>query len=188
MCMCSERSHHVSEVLGIKRLNCLTRVLHFYHKLWGYITSSRGPESLNRGSTIMNQIIFVQQTLLQRGFVPSRIRLYGSARVDIVEHTNCVWRVIFLFFLFSHGLRLSPLGTAATVWPIAPAPDDRWWWLLWSNLWNANWQGKQKYSERTCPSDPLSTTNRTYLDSGSNPGRRHRLTAWTMSRLDWWWF
>jgi hypothetical protein len=27
-------------------------------------------------------------------------------------------------FFFSHGLRLSPLGTAATVWPNVPAPDD----------------------------------------------------------------
>jgi hypothetical protein len=30
-----------------------------------------------------------------------------------------------IFFIFSHGVRLSPLGTAAIVWPIAPAPDDR---------------------------------------------------------------
>jgi hypothetical protein len=31
-----------------------------------------------------------------------------------------------LFFYFSHGVRLtvSPLGIAATVWPIVPAPDD----------------------------------------------------------------
>jgi hypothetical protein len=29
-----------------------------------------------------------------------------------------------LLFFFSHGLRLSPLGTAATVWPIVPAPDE----------------------------------------------------------------
>jgi hypothetical protein len=28
----------------------------------------------------------------------------------------------------SHGVRLSPLGTAATFWPIVPALDDRWWW------------------------------------------------------------
>jgi hypothetical protein len=28
------------------------------------------------------------------------------------------------FIFFSHGVRLIPLGTAATVWPIAPAPDD----------------------------------------------------------------
>jgi hypothetical protein len=31
---------------------------------------------------------------------------------------------IFLFN-FSHGVRLSPVSPAATVWPIVPAPDDR---------------------------------------------------------------
>jgi hypothetical protein len=34
-------------------------------------------------------------------------------------------------------------------WPIVPAPDDRW---LWRNLWNEDWHGKPKYSEKTCPS------------------------------------
>jgi hypothetical protein len=52
------------------------------------------------------------------------------------------------------GLRPSPLGTVATLWPIAPAPDD-----MWSNRWNENWQGKLKYSEKTCTSVTLSTTN-----------------------------
>jgi hypothetical protein len=28
-------------------------------------------------------------------------------------------------FFFSHGVRLSPFGTVATVWPIVPVPDDR---------------------------------------------------------------
>jgi hypothetical protein len=55
-------------------------------------------------------------------------------------------------------------------WPIVPAPDDRWW--LWSNRWNVNWQGKPKYLEKTCPSATLSTTNPTWPDLGSNPGRR----------------
>jgi hypothetical protein len=72
--------------------------------------------------------------------------------------------------MYSHGVRLSPLGTAATVWPIVSAPDDRWW--LWSNGWNANWQRKPKYSEKTCPSATLSNTNPTWTDPGSNPGRR----------------
>jgi hypothetical protein len=48
-------------------------------------------------------------------------------------------------------------------WPIVPAPDDRWWWL-WRNWWNKDWQGKPKYSEKTCPSATLSTTNPTSLD------------------------
>jgi hypothetical protein len=57
-------------------------------------------------------------------------------------------------------------------WPIGPAQMiDRWWWL-WRNWWNEDWQGKPKYSEKTCPSATFSTTNPTWLDPGSNPGRR----------------
>jgi hypothetical protein len=56
-------------------------------------------------------------------------------------------------------------------WPIVPAPDDSWWWL-WRNWWNEDWQGKPKYSEKTCPSVTLSTTNPTWLDPGLNLGRR----------------
>jgi hypothetical protein len=66
-------------------------------------------------------------------------------------------------------VRLSPVGTSATNWPIVPAPDDRWW--VWSSRWNENWQGKPKYSEKTCPSSTLSTTNPTLPDLGSIPDR-----------------
>jgi hypothetical protein len=79
---------------------------------------------------------------------------------------SLTWPV--LFFNVSHRARLSPRGTAATVWPTVPAPDDRWWWV-WSNRWNANWQGKPKYSEETCPSTTLSPPNPTWPDPGSNP-------------------
>jgi hypothetical protein len=44
-----------------------------------------------------------------------------------------------------------------------------WWWRIW---WDVDWQGKPKYSEKTCPSATLSTRNRTWPDPGSNPGRR----------------
>jgi hypothetical protein len=73
-------------------------------------------------------------------------------------------------YYYSHGVRLSPLGTAATVWPIIPAPDDRWW--LWSNRWSVNWQGKPKHSDKTCSSATLSTINPTWPHSGSKPDRR----------------
>jgi hypothetical protein len=56
-------------------------------------------------------------------------------------------------------------------WPIVQAPDDRWGWL-WSNWWTEDWQGKPKYSDKTCPSATLSTTNPTWPDQGSNSGRR----------------
>jgi hypothetical protein len=68
-------------------------------------------------------------------------------------------------------VRLSPLGTSATVWLIIPTPYDRWWWL-WSSRWNENWQEKPKYSEKTFPSATLSTINPTWPDLGSNPDRR----------------
>jgi hypothetical protein len=34
------------------------------------------------------------------------------------------------------GVSLSPLGTSASVRPIAPAPDGRRWWV-----WNSRWKG-----------------------------------------------
>jgi hypothetical protein len=41
---------------------------------------------------------------------------------------------------------------------------------FWSNLWNKNWQGKPKYSEKTYPSATLSTTKSHMTDPVSNPG------------------
>jgi hypothetical protein len=62
------------------------------------------------------------------------------------------------------------------VWHIAVASldlelNDRWRWF-WRNWWNEDWQRKPKYSEKTCPSPTLSTTNPTWLDPVLNPGRR----------------
>jgi hypothetical protein len=48
-------------------------------------------------------------------------------------------------------------------------PGWLWCWIIWCN---EDWQGKPKYSEKTCPSAALSTTNPTWPDPGSNPGRR----------------
>jgi hypothetical protein len=47
-------------------------------------------------------------------------------------------------------------------------PGWLWWWRIW---WSEDWQGKPKYSEKTCPSATLSTTNPTWADPGLNPGR-----------------
>jgi hypothetical protein len=72
-----------------------------------------------------------------------------------------------IFFLFVQW----NFGYWGHYWPIVPAPDDRWWWL-WRNWWNGDWQGKPKYSEETCPSATLSTTNPTWPDPVLNTGRR----------------
>jgi hypothetical protein len=73
-------------------------------------------------------------------------------------------------------VRLSPLGTSATNWPIVPTPDDRRWWI-WSSRCNENWQGKPKYSVETCPSATLPSTNPIWPDLSSNPGRRSEKQA-----------
>jgi hypothetical protein len=65
--------------------------------------------------------------------------------------------------------KLGPLGTSATEWPIVPAPGWLWWWSIWLN---EVWQGRTKYSEKTCPSATSSTTNPTWPDPGLNQGRR----------------
>jgi hypothetical protein len=48
-------------------------------------------------------------------------------------------------------------------------PGWLWWW---SNWWNEDWQGRPKYSEKTCPNATLSTTNPIWPGPGLNPGRR----------------
>jgi hypothetical protein len=66
------------------------------------------------------------------------------------------------FIFIASGVGLSPLY-CGYFWPIVPTPGDRWGWL-WRNLWNEDWQGKPKYSEKTCPSATSSTTNPTWPD------------------------
>jgi hypothetical protein len=63
------------------------------------------------------------------------------------------------------GVRLSPLGTSATNWPIVPAPDDRWW--VWSSRWNENWQGNRSTRRKPAPV-PLRPPQ-ILPDLGSNP-------------------
>jgi hypothetical protein len=65
---------------------------------------------------------------------------------------------------------MNPLGTSASILPIVPAPDHRWW--VWGSRQNENYPGKPKYSEITCPTPTLSTANPIWPDLGSKPGRR----------------
>jgi hypothetical protein len=118
----------------------------------------------------IHQIIFFfrlyDSTLIHKIKIP--LTLFPTNRV--IHNFSQVDFFIFYFIDSWCGLRLSPLGTSATIWPIVPAPDDRWW--VWSSRSNENWQGKPKCSEKTCPSTTLSTTNPTWPYLGWNPGRR----------------
>jgi hypothetical protein len=75
-------------------------------------------------------------------------------------------------FLFRTVGRWSPIWSTRHVghWmTYCTWPGWLWWWRIW---WNEDWQGKPKYSEKTCPSATLSTTNLTWPDPDLNPGRR----------------
>jgi hypothetical protein len=85
------------------------------------------------------------------------------------ECQNTVSITLLIVSLLGGGVQLGPLGTAATDWPIVACPGWLWWWRIW---WNEDWQGKAKYSKKTRPSATLFTTNPTWRDPGSNPGRR----------------
>jgi hypothetical protein len=79
--------------------------------------------------------------------------------------------IIIIIIIIISGVGLSPLGTAATSGLLyKPQMRDEGW--LWSNWWNEDWQGKPKYSEKTCPSATLSNTNPTRPDPGLKPGRQ----------------
>jgi hypothetical protein len=59
----------------------------------------------------------------------------------------------YIFFIILIGVRLTPLRTADTIGLLCRLcqPQMTWWWL-WSNWWNKDWQGKLKYTEKTCHS------------------------------------
>jgi hypothetical protein len=109
-----------------------------------------------------------QQTFTPDFYISFFLLLFLTSFNIIHKRQDTYWISPSLsFFLVGWDLRhqvLRPLLAYCT------APYDRWGWL-WSNWWNENWQGKPKYSEKTCPSAILSTTNSTWPDPCANTGR-----------------
>jgi hypothetical protein len=91
---------------------------------------------------------------------------------DIISNffKNYILEYFYLFCYYSWWGETESTWNCGHYWPIVPAPEDRWMWL-WSNWWNEVLQGNPKYSEKTCPSTTLCTTNPTEPDLDSNPGR-----------------
>jgi hypothetical protein len=100
---------------------------------------------------------------------------------------DVVFWVCASFFAF-YGLKVKlgyvvvVAGNGTIVMAYCTCPGWLWGWRIW---WNKNWHEQPKYSEKTCPSDTLSTTNPTWPDSVSNPAAAvgsQRLTASAMAR------
>jgi hypothetical protein len=61
-----------------------------------------------------------------------------SVRKNYRKHNDSARICQFLVLLSWSGVRLSPLGTSATIWLILLALDDRSWWWMCSSRWNEN--------------------------------------------------
>jgi hypothetical protein len=66
------------------------------------------------------------------------------------------------------GVQTGSTGHVGHSLAYCACPRWLWGWRIW---WN-EWQGKPKYSEKTCPDATLSTTNPTWPDPELNLGRR----------------
>jgi hypothetical protein len=83
-------------------------------------------------------------------------------------HTYCFYFLILL--IVGGGFQTGSTRHRGHLLSYCACPGWLWGWRI--IRWNEDWQGKPKYSEKTCPIATLSVTNPTWPDSGSNPGRR----------------
>jgi hypothetical protein len=91
----------------------------------------------------------------------------------ILEGKCTDWRTIvttfFLIRIVGGGVQTGSTRHVGHWMAYCNCPGWLWWWRIW---WNEDRQGNPKYSEKTCPSATLSTTNPTWPDPGLNPRRR----------------
>jgi hypothetical protein len=94
---------------------------------------------------------------------------------------NHILQYGYIFFFNSHSGGWNWVHSARR--PVyCTCPGWLWWWRIW---WNEDWQGKPKYSEETCSSATLSTTNQTWgtrVRTRAAAVGSHQLTAWAMAR------
>jgi hypothetical protein len=110
-------------------------------------------------------------TCFDRHWSSSGIILKQLAETAVLAFCASNVRYVINFFN-SHSGGWSPNWVHSAHWPFTGLlylPGWLWGWRIWCNK---DCQGKPKYSEKTCPSATLSTTNPTWVDPGANPGRR----------------
>jgi hypothetical protein len=94
-----------------------------------------------------------------------------SCRSRACRYSPDLYDELLLNFFNLHSGRWSRNWVHSSGRPLTglfTCPGWLWGWRIW---WN-EWQGKPKYSEKTCPGATLSTTNPTWPDPGLDPGRR----------------
>jgi hypothetical protein len=87
----------------------------------------------------------------------------------------CVEYLKFIIITYANLIFFtSHMGGESILGPFGTSSTSRLLYLLRVilRMENEDWQGKPKYSEKTCLTATLSTTNFTWPASGANPGRR----------------
>jgi hypothetical protein len=107
------------------------------------------------------------------------VRMYGCrCAAWIQRHSSDGGKSRFIpdvgggLLFYSNNGGWSPTGSTRHIghqFAYCTSPGWLWWWWIW---WNDDWQGKPKYSKKTCPSVALSTINPTWSVLGANPGHR----------------
>jgi hypothetical protein len=100
-----------------------------------------------------------------RALITSRMLTAVLLCRQIRKPNNCLF---FLICIVGGGVQTGSTRHVGHKLAYCTCPGLLWGWRIW---WN-KWQGKPKYSEKTCPGATLSTTNPTWPDTGLNPGRR----------------
>jgi hypothetical protein len=122
-----------------------------------------------------DQEINISAALSRIGYL-THIYMYQFA---LTPTHNCVSHVLYIRSGFFDWDETQPIWYVGHYLAYCTSP---WWQTMMtvgSSRWNENWQGKQKYSEKTCPSATLSTTNPTLSGLERGPSRWE---AWAMAQ------
>jgi hypothetical protein len=105
----------------------------------------------------------------------SHLYLCWDSTTQIANSVKATWLathliriLIFLICIVGGGVQTGSTRHVGHLLAYCTCPG---WLWVWRIGWN-EWQGKPKYSEKTCPDATLSTTNPTWPDPGLNPGCR----------------
>jgi hypothetical protein len=115
------------------------------------------------------------QYLRKRLILTKLCNTFTGCRYHIHMSSLTLWstksqsKSFFLIGIVGGGVQTGSTRHVGHWMAYCTCPGWLWWWRIW---WNEDWQEKTKYSEKTCPSDVLSTTNPTWPDPGLKPGRR----------------
>jgi hypothetical protein len=89
-------------------------------------------------------------------------------KTEEVSNTCATVVFFFLICILGGGVQTGSTRQIGHSLAYCTCPGWLWRWRIW---WN-EWQGKPKYSEKTCPDATLPTTNPTWPDPRLNPDRR----------------